>query len=86
MDWARDFDSNFVLKTEGILDVFQDFYKQKLEQKNRPRRKKEFLEVPIKGRPRPPFSAIFQHHKGQYQLTIFYIDYNGCMMENMRKN
>jgi hypothetical protein len=42
MDWARDFDSNFVLKIEGILDVFQDFYKQKLEQKNRPRRKKEF--------------------------------------------
>ena len=46
MDWARDFDSNFVLKIEGILDVFQDFYKQKLDQKIRPRRKKEFLEVP----------------------------------------
>jgi hypothetical protein len=46
MDWARDFASNFVLKIEGILDVFQDFYKQKLKQKNRPRHKKEFLEVP----------------------------------------
>ena len=46
MDWARDFASNFVLKIEGILDVFQDFYKQKLDQKIRPRRKKEFLEVP----------------------------------------
>jgi hypothetical protein len=46
MDWARDFDSNFVLKIEGILDVFQDFYKQKLGQKNRPRHKKELLEVP----------------------------------------
>jgi hypothetical protein len=44
MDWARDFASNFVLKIEGILDVFQDFYKQK----NRPRHKKEFLEVPYK--------------------------------------
>ena len=48
MDWARDFDSNIVLKIAGILDVFQDFYRQKLEQKNRPRHKKEFLEVPYK--------------------------------------
>ena len=46
MDWVRDFASNFVLKIEGILDVFQDFYKQKLKQKNRPRHKKGFLEVP----------------------------------------
>lgn len=29
MDWMRDFASNYVLKIEGILDVFQDFYKQK---------------------------------------------------------
>jgi hypothetical protein len=42
MDRARDFASNFVLKIEEILDVFQDFYKQK----NRPRHKKEFLELP----------------------------------------
>jgi len=32
---ARDFDSNFVLKTAGILYVFQGFYKQKLGQKIR---------------------------------------------------
>ena len=46
MDSARDFSSNFVLKIEGILDVYQDFYKQKLKQKNCPRHKKGFLEVP----------------------------------------
>jgi len=32
---ARDFDANFVLKTAGILYVFQGFYKQKLGQKIR---------------------------------------------------
>ena len=32
---ARDFDSNFVLKTAGILYVFQGFYKQKLGRKIR---------------------------------------------------
>jgi hypothetical protein len=48
MDWARDFDSNIVLKIAGILDVFQDFYRQKLEQKNRPRHKKEFIEEPFR--------------------------------------
>ena len=46
MGWAKDFSSNFVLKIAGILYVFQDFYKQKLEKKIRPERKKEFLEVP----------------------------------------
>ena len=48
MGWAKDFSSNFVLKIAGILYVFQDFYKQKLEKKIRPERKKEFLEVPFK--------------------------------------
>ena len=42
----RDFVSNFVLKIAGILDVFQDFYKQKLEQKIGHFAKREFLEVP----------------------------------------
>lgn len=42
MDWTRDFASNFVLKIEEILNVFQDFYKQK----SRPRHKKEFSELP----------------------------------------
>ena len=46
MGWAKDFSSNFVLKIAGILYVFQDFYKQKLEKKIRPEHKKEFLEVP----------------------------------------
>ena len=48
MGWAKDFSSNFVLKIPGILYVFQDFYKRKLEKKIRPERKKEFLEVPTK--------------------------------------
>ena len=30
---ARDFSSDFVFKTAGILDVFQGFYKQKLGKK-----------------------------------------------------
>jgi hypothetical protein len=42
----RDFVSDFVLKTEGILDVFQGFYKQKLERKSGHFAKREFLEVP----------------------------------------
>ena len=42
----KDFVSNFVLKIAGILDVFQDFYKQKLGQKIGHFAKREFLEVP----------------------------------------
>ena len=45
MDWARDFASNFVLKIEGILDVFQDFYKPK----NHPRHKKSSKRCPYIG-------------------------------------
>lgn len=43
---ARDFSSDFVFKTAGILDVFQGFYKHKLEQKNGHFAEREFLEVP----------------------------------------
>ena len=46
MGRAKDFFSNFVLKTAGILCVFQGFYKQKLGKKIRPEREKELLEVP----------------------------------------
>ena len=42
----REFVSNFVLKIAGILDVFQDFYKQKFKQKIGHFAKREFLEVP----------------------------------------
>jgi hypothetical protein len=38
---AQDFFSNFVLKTAGILCVFQGFQKQKLGKKIRPEHKKE---------------------------------------------
>jgi hypothetical protein len=48
MDWARDFASDLVIKIEGIPNVFRDFYKQKLKQKNRTRHKKKFLGMPIK--------------------------------------
>ena len=47
MGRAKDFFSNFVLKTAGILYVFQGFHKQKLRKKIRPKRKKELLEVPL---------------------------------------
>jgi hypothetical protein len=43
---AKDFFSNFALKTAGILCVFQGFYKQKLGKKIRPEHKKEFLDAP----------------------------------------
>jgi hypothetical protein len=74
MDWARDFDSNFVLKIEGILDVFQDFYKQKLEQKTRPRRKKEFLEVPIslRGAKRRGNPLRVPKYPGDYHAGVRY--------------
>ena len=42
----RNFASNYVVKTAGILDVFQGFYKHKLEQKNGHFAEREFLEVP----------------------------------------
>ncbi len=46
MGRAKDFFSNFVLKTAGILCVFQGFHKQKLGKKICPERKKELLELP----------------------------------------
>ncbi len=43
---ARDFVSDFLLKSAGILCVCQGFYKEKLEQKIRHQPKAFFIIVP----------------------------------------